>query len=300
MRQFFALCLMLCSYVSLAQQQWYTSLEFAKTKAILENKMILMIWEDATQIPYPVSVDSDNGGSVFVENLFESKALYDLLYANFVPVIVSEDIYSDWYFSIKDKRSFDYMAQFDDQNFKVLDAVGNILNTNEPLNIFFGDYFKLTMFIERYALNTALLKQELLNYNAKPDFYSAYFLADKYLDFTVFNQKKLRGELLNLFDIYLSEARSFISETEDAKLWQRCELLELKKDLVLNRPGKVLRQLKKMQDQTIDTENDAFVAMLYYISYRLKGDVDEASPYESGLNGLQKKVASSIININTK
>lgn len=300
MRQLFALCLLISSYASLGQQQWYTSLEFAKTKATLENKMILMIWEDATQIPYPVAVDSDDGKTVLVNNLFENEALYDLLYLNFVPVIVSENVYSDWYYSIKDKRSYEYMVQFDDQNFKVLDAVGNILNTNEPLNIFVGDYFRLTKFIERYALNTAFIKQELSNYNNAPDFYSAYFLADKYLDFTVFNQKKIRGELLKLFDIYLKEARLFISETQDPTLWQRCDLLELKKDLVLNRPRKVLRQLKKLETETIDKENDSFVALLYYISHRLKGDMDKANQYEGDLNGLQRKVANSIVAINIK
>ena len=73
------------------------SMDFAKRMARTQNKLILMVWEEATQYPLPILIQVTNGKNVVLENLFESQELNQLMWEYFVPVKVDEVLYEDMF-----------------------------------------------------------------------------------------------------------------------------------------------------------------------------------------------------------
>ena len=59
-------------------QEWMTSLDIAQKLALVQNKMVLMVWEESTKYPYPVLVNNDKGRTILIENLFEDENLNKL------------------------------------------------------------------------------------------------------------------------------------------------------------------------------------------------------------------------------
>ncbi|EPR74920.1 hypothetical protein ADIWIN_0007 [Winogradskyella psychrotolerans RS-3] len=275
-----------------------TNLDIAQNLAITQNKMVLMVWEESTQYPYGVLANDDTGKTVFIENLFESEILSPLVWEHFVPVIVSEYKYADLYEDIKDKRSQKYIDKFNDDSIKIMDVNGNILNvSSDPEN-----FQNITTIINDYAINTEFIAPELIGYNTKKDFYSAYYLASKYLDFSIYMKEKLRPEFIDLGIIYLNEASNLVETqpTDDQQaLAQRVALLDLQQYLILKRPKKVLRQLKKMDAESLETTNESFVAFLYYTVYKILNDETNAALWESKISSVNLKKAQLLINLNS-
>ena len=54
-------------------QEWMTSIDIAQKLALIQNKMVLMVWEESTKYPYPVLVNDDKGRTIFIGNLFEDE-----------------------------------------------------------------------------------------------------------------------------------------------------------------------------------------------------------------------------------
>ena len=221
--------------VSLSYSQaWMTNLEIAQNLALVQNKMVLMVWEETTKYPYPVLVKDDKGRTLLIDNLFEDETLSPLIWENFVPVIVSENQYADLFLRIRDKRTQSYIDKFNDDSIKIMDVNGNILNVSG----FLDEYPNITKLIERYALNTKFLAHEITGYKNENDFYSTYYLASKYLDFSLYANNSIRSEIINLSNIYLNEALALseMAATEDQLLLkQRCELLKIEEYLILKR-----------------------------------------------------------------
>ena len=279
-------------------QAWMTNLDIAQNLALVQNKMVLMVWEETTKYPYPVLVKDDSGRTLLIENLFEDETLSPLIWKNFVPVIVSENQYADLYLEIKDKRKQSYIDKFNDDSIKIMDVNGNILNVSG----FSDEYPDITKLIERYAINTQFITHELTVYKNENDFYSAYYLASKYLDFSLFTNKNIRSEIINLSNIYLNEALRFseIAATDDKILLkQRCELLKIQEYLILKRPKKVLRQLKKMEAENIENANNSYVAFLFYIAYATLEDEKNAELWKAKVSLVNLKKAQMIINLNS-
>jgi hypothetical protein len=275
-----------------------TSLDFAQKLATVQNKMVLMVWEETTNYQYPVIVKDDKGRTLLIENLFEDENLSPLIWENFVPVIVSEDQYADLYLAIKDKRKQSYIDKFNDDSIKIMDINGNILNTAETSE----DYPNITKLIETYAINTELLALELAGYKKEKDFYSAYYLASKYLDFTLYADKNIRSELINLSNLYLNEALALLENNvaeDKLTLMERVELLKIQENLILKRPKKVLRQLKKMDAENIDNTNKTFVAYLYYTAYSILENESKIEIWKTKVSSLNLKKAKMIINLNS-
>lgn len=278
-------------------QAWMTNLDIAQKLAMTQNKMVLMVWEESTKYPYGVLVNDDTGKTIFVENLFESEILSPLIWEHFVPVIVSEYKYADLFEAIKDKRSQKYIDKFNDDSIKIMDVNGNILNvSSDPDN-----FQNITTIINDYALNTEFLLPELIGYNTQKDFYSAYYLASKYFDFALYMKDKIRPEFIDLGIIYLNEATEFVASqpTEDQQaLTQRLALLDIQQYLILKRPRKVLRQLKKIDTESIEPNNESFVAFLYYTAYQILNDETNAALWESKISSVNLKKAQLLINLN--
>lgn len=263
-------------------QAWMTSLDIAQKLALVQNKMVLMVWEESTKYPYPVLVNDDKGRTILIKNLFEDENVSPLIWEHFVPVIVSENEYEDLYYAVKGKRKQSYIDKLNDEGIKIMDINGNIINVSmSPY-----EYMHISKLIQKYALNTRFISAELKNYSDENNFYSAYYLASKYLDFSLYAKKDIRKEIINLANIYLDEAETIMtSDTTENKLVleERCELLRLQESLLLKRPKKVLRQLKKMDAKNIENNNQSMISFLYYTAFKILGDEKNALLWELSL-----------------
>ena len=252
-----------------------------------------MIWEDAALIPYPVLMNNENGNEVLFKNLFDHEEISKIIWDYFVPVKVSESQYANLYDQIKDTKNRSYIAQFEDDNIKIMDANLHIVNTS--LSPEAG--FNLSDFIRTYALKTSFLNAELRNYSEQKDFGTSYRLASKYMDYAILVNEKVRGDIINLTEIYLDEADKFLleSDIEDKMNFERkISMLRLSKYLLENRPKKVLRQLKKYNASEMDETNQSFLAFLYYTSYQLRKDAKNSELWKSKVSLINLRKAELI------
>ena len=280
-------------------QQWMTNLDIAQKLAMVENKMVLMVWEGTTEYEYPVLVNDDRGRRVYIENLFTDENISPLIWKNFVPVIVDEDQYGVLYTKIKNKRSKTYIDKFNDNSIKIMDINGNIINATD---FYYEDLQNISDIIKKYALNTEYIAPELKGYHNEKTFYSAYYLASKYMDYSLYANANVKSNLIALANIYLDEARLFAASeaNEDQSiLKQRCDLLKIQQSLLFKRPKKVLRSLKKMDAESIDNSNRNLIAFLYYTAYMSLNDKEDAEAWKSKISSVNLKKAQMLINLNS-
>lgn len=287
----------LCSSLGILQaQDWMNNLDFAKRLALTQNKMLFVMWESSTMYPLPVTIADSKGEMFLVENLFDSEELNRLLWEQFVPVSLNEGYYEAMYDAIEDRRSQDYLDKFNDDSIKIMDANGTILNVTEQNE----GYLNLTEFITKYALDTSFLSLEQHNYADTENFYNAFYLSSKYLDYTMFANEALRPELIELSMIYLNEARAKIKDEdqqEQAIMQQRCDLLELESLLLRDKPRKVLRKLKRLDNDEIAAVNTEFVAFLYYTAFRLRKDTDSSKAWMGKVSSVNLKKSDLIVGV---
>ena len=274
-------------------QEWLTSMDAAKRLAAIQDKLIIMVWEETSLYQYPVLITYEND-KVQVQNLFNNDPLNSVLWEHFIPVIVPEYNYDQLYASIKGKRTQAYVDKFNDDSIKVMDSNGNIINTT----LQYEAYLDIVKFIKTYALNTSYLKPEITTYSEQNNLYTTLRLGSKYIDYAIFVNDKVRPEIINLSTIYLVETEAMLidSESEDKDdILQRLSLLKLKQQLILNKPKKVLRQLKRIDNADIKETNQEYIDFLYYTSYLLLKDENNASVWRSKLSLLNLKKANLII-----
>ncbi|MFC4721541.1 hypothetical protein ACFO5O_04350 [Geojedonia litorea] len=277
-------------------QEWMTSFDAAKRLAYVQDKLVFMLWEEATLDPYHVAVEYEKGVDAIV-NLFENEELNKLIWKYFVPVVVNESEYPRLFNEIKGKRSQNYIDKFNDDTIKIMDINGNIINTD----IVYDEYLDIAKFISYYALNTSVLKGELAGYREVKNFYSAFRLTSKYIDFAILVNKAIKNEIINLSIIYLEEAeRYLIDGTYDnlIALQQKMDLIKLKQDLILSNPKKVLRNLKRIDESEIQEENQSLVNFLYFTSYLLLKDETNAREWRAKLSAVDLKKANLIFKNN--
>ncbi|OBX27047.1 hypothetical protein A9996_01295 [Gelidibacter algens] len=273
-----------------------TSFDAAKRIALVQDKFLFVIWEDAALIPYPVIMNDAKGNEIVFDNMFDHQEINQIIWEYFVPVKLSEDLYGKLYDQIKDTRNRSYIAQFEDDNIKIMDVNGFILNRSVSPEA----YFNLSEFISRYALNTSFLKAELGNYAEHKDFNSAFRLAFKYMDYAILVDEKLRKDVINMANMYLDNADKYVlqSDVNDKNnLTNKSNLLRLSQDLIRNRPGKVLRQLKKYDGSETDETNEGLLAFLYYTAYQLKNDKKDAEQWKSKVSLVNLRKAELITNL---
>lgn len=290
------LLLFTCTITTSFAQDWMTNLDVAKRLARVQNKLLFVMWEDSMQYDFPV-VYNDENGVMYYTDLLRDENVNEALWEYFVPVILYETTYEDLFKEIENVRSDKYIQKFQDDGIKIMDTNGNILNTAyfdlEPFNI--------AEFIVRYRLNTTFLKAQLSNYFQKKNFNTAFSLGAKYQDFAVLVNKKVRKEVTELASVYLDESRRLL-ETEDMDnkdaFRQRLDLLALKKDLILNKPRRVLRQLKKADTMIVDSMNLSLFAFLHYGAHTLLENESDTAVWKSDVSLVDLKKAELIYNIN--
>ena len=276
-------------------REWMSPLKFAQIKARSENKLILMAWKRSLEIPFPAIVKDENGKDIYIKNLFESPLINEFLWKSFILVEVDDDFYGELMEEIKGKRSQSYVDTFEDDSLKIMDANGNIIGTSGA----FTEVLNLSKFVIKYNLNTSFLKQELINYDTNKEFYSAFYLASKYVDYSILVNNNVRDEILRLSDVYFAEAEQFLAEDKNLDnkkaLYQRIKLIRLKQDLIKNKSGKVIRQINKIDLLEV---NEPLKVFLLYTAYRLKNDVENFSVLEKKLSLFNRKLSQSIVDLN--
>ena len=272
-------------------REWMSPLKFAQIKARSENKLILMAWKRSLEIPFPAIVKDENGKDIYIKNLFESPIINEFLWKSFILVEVDDDFYGELMEEIKGKRSQSYVDTFEDDSLKIMDANGNIIGTSGA----FTEVLNLSKFVIKYNLNTSFLKQELINYDTNKEFYSAFYLASKYVDYSILVNDNVRDEILRLSDVYFAEAEQFLAEDKNLDnkkaLYQRIKLIRLKQDLIKNKSGKVIRQINKIDLLEV---NEPLKVFLLYTAYRLKNDVENFSVLENKLSLFNRKYLNNI------
>ncbi|MFD1016605.1 hypothetical protein [Winogradskyella rapida] len=277
-------------------QPWMTNLDLAQDLALTQNKMVLMVWEDTTKYPYHVLVNDENGYTILIENLFENEEVSPLIWKYFVPVIVNELAYESLYLEIKEKQSQEYIDKFNDDSIKIMDVHGHILNVKHTAE----GYQNITTLIQNYGINTEFFALELKEYKEKKDFYSAYYLASKYFDFSPYVKEAIRENMVDLGLLYLEEASQFIEEVtaeDKAMLSQRVALLSIQQYIILNRPRKALRLLNRLEIDEEHASNQGFLAFLYYTTHRILGNQKEVMTWKSKLSSVNLKKAQVLINL---
>lgn len=282
------------------QRDWLNSLELAKTFARSENKMILMVWNEATKYPFKAVVKNQKGKDIFLRNIFTSDAVLDMFWENFIPVMVNEEVYDALFIDIKGKRKLSYIDVFNDDSLKIMDANGTILGSSGANT----EFLNVTKFIKKYSLNTSYLKQELFNYKIEKTFYSAFYLASKYVDYSLLVNDKVRSEILKLSDIYFKEAEIYLQKDKTlenkASLLQRIQLTVLKQDLITGKSKRVLRKLKTIEENSIADVNKPLLDFLKYTAYRLRNESEEFAKFEKKISLLNRKLTQRIVDINRK
>ena len=96
MRKIALICVLVLAFCLKSNaQEWMKSLSIAKRLAQTENKMLLVMWEEATLYPFPVVMFDDNGRRIYVEDMFDVEEIEEILWENFVPVMINENEYND-------------------------------------------------------------------------------------------------------------------------------------------------------------------------------------------------------------
>ena len=276
----FTLLLSVATITSTMAQEWLTSLTLAKKLALSKNKMLLVIWEDSANYSYPIILEDTDGTKVVTE-LFESDAVKTLVWKYFVPVIINESMYQQLFDKIDGKRNMSYINRFNDDNVKVMDPNGNILDLRTADEFMTQD---LTAIIKKYALDTSFLEAELNSYFENKNYATTFRLANKYLDFAIYAEDFVKEEIIMLSGIYMLEAENLLQNSDYATkeaLLQKHELLKIKEALILGKDNKERRMLKKYTEEDIDKINVALFAFLNYATYRSLDNIEEALPWKA-------------------
>lgn len=296
MKRILVIFLLVLPSLSFCQSSdWMTSLDAAKRLSLIQNKMILMTWEESMLLPLPITIKDENGRQRFIDDLFKSDAIVNLLREHFILVKVNESEYPTLIASLNDKRSTTYIDKFNDESIKVMDANGTIVNLKTPEQ----EFLNIAMFIQYYAINSEFINTELSSYNELQNFTTSFRLSSKYLEMACYVYSESREDFVNVSALYLDEAEGYlIKDSMDNKeaFQQKIELQRLEQELVLGKPRKTLRKLKRLDPLEINTINKSLVSFLYFTSYIMLRDETNASQYREDISVIDLKRANAIIN----
>jgi len=285
-------------------QEWFTSFEVAKRLALVQDKLLFVMWEESLDYEFPVILFDEKGTGELVD-LRKNEFINQVIWENFVPVKLPEFEYAKFSNQVKETRGLAYYNKLIDDSIKIMDVNGNILNVSDSDDTFYyvDDYAYLSIndFIKRYALNTSLLKMEFENYLNEKNFVTSYRLGSNYVDYAIFVRKDLRPGIINLANIYFGEAKTFLAEDDEKRTsyLQRLDLENISELLILNNPKKARRLLKKMEDVPIDGINQRLFAFLNYTVFIVLKDEKNAALWRDKMTSLNLKKAQFILSINS-
>ncbi|TYB74530.1 thioredoxin family protein [Bizionia saleffrena] len=153
-----------------------------------------------------------------------------------------------------------------------------------------SDVIKL---LTKYALSTAFLTQDFINYYTKENFANTFRLAYKYQDYSMYLDADLRSDFLEVSAAYFKEAEKSLKESEISDkhfFTQKMELYNIQKNLILDKSKKALKQLERINKKNLNTKNINFYNFLYYIAYKDTDNIKEATKLRAQIseNNLKK------------
>jgi len=235
---------------------WMHSLEKAEKLAIATNKLILVdFW--ATWCGPCKRMDSESWDTDAITKLSE----------NYIPVRLDIDVFDD----VAKKyqvRAIPYIF--------ILDPNGKII-FQQMAYISRG---QLTGLLNQFALNTKYLQRDYAIYFNKKNSNSSFRLAQAYQNYSIYLQKKLKPNFLDLSSEYISETKAFLkSEKRNNKaLNQKIKLIEIQDKLLRKSYKRVDKLLSKnFKYDTIADSNKKLYCFLKYVSdTALKKDKEAA------------------------
>lgn len=276
-------------------QEWFKSIDVAKRLALVQDKMLFVVWEESLDFAYPISYISNSGDLVFLD-LSKDNSLDTVIWEHFIPVLLPESEYDKLVLEAEGRGAI-YLAKLNDDSIKIMDANKNILNVKP----FLGYEQNLSELIKNYSLRTTFISQDLINYSQQENFTTTFNLASKYIDFSIFVEKESRNEVIDLANIYFEEAKQQLptSDLGNKEVYlQRIDLLMIKEDLVLDNPRRALRFIKRMDEKEIAEVNRELYYFLNYTAYKLLKDENEAALFQTKISETDLKRAELIYNIN--
>ncbi|MDT0558283.1 hypothetical protein RM697_06485 [Ichthyenterobacterium sp. W332] len=293
-----SLFLVVYSFSFAQDYEWMTSLSFAKKLALAQDKMLFVMWEGAA-LDFQTLIRVEGLSRREYVSILDNEVISEILWENFVPVVISETFYEDLLSEIEGKRSTRYIDKFNDDSVKIMDANGNILNSRAYFNEEFG--FNWEKILKTYAINTKFLREELKSYAKKQNFVTAYRLAKKYLDLAIVRNKDIERELIDLASIYINEAKGFAkseAQNQQAILLQKCNLLSQFEWALRDKPKKLLRVLKDFGEEGVASANKSLFNLLNFTAYALLKNTDGMEAWRSKVSLVDLKKVTLIMNKN--
>jgi len=295
-RTFLLFIFVIISFNFCQSQEWFKSIDVAVRLAHLQDKMLFVVWEESLDYSYPLLYNTEKG-EVIIVDISENTSLDAVIWEYFIPVILPESNYAELSNNVEETRGTKYYNKLIDDSIKIMDANKNILN----LKVVEEYEQNLSTIIKNYSLRTTFLKQDLINYSKNENETTSYSLASKYLDFAILSDKSIRFEIIQLANIYFDEAIKHLPKSNlnnKMAFLQNCDLLIIKEYLILNKPKKALRHLKKINITDIHKRNQSLFSFLNYTAYKLLKDEDNAVLWKSKISLVDLGKAKLIININ--
>jgi len=243
---------------------WLNSFEDAQKLALAQNKLIVVdFW--ATWCGPCLKMDRESWSDPAVENLMQS----------FVPVKIDID---------KQKslaRSYGINAIPDvfimDGNGEIIHHHKGYMNSND-----------LKRELEKYLLNTQFLNRHAVQFFQKPQYNTAFKLAERYMDFALnIPEEEVRQNFLSVAENYLEKSEDLLVDTMSSYdlFEERLALYDLMIDLYRGKTSKVIRVLDK--DYSESTVNPKNKAALYFLKSCL------CDPSDPDLMVLSEKLKST-------
>ncbi len=259
---FSCICALGLSFSGSAQVKWMDDFKTAQKLSVVSNKlMIVEFW--ATWCMPCKKMDQEVWSSEAVGKLSE----------NFVPVKIDAD------------NNMQLMGKFGVDRipyFFITDSQGNILYNKYG----FTSEHEIKNLLERYSINLSYMQGALVQYYQQRNYITTMRLANKYLDYSLFVNKIIRGDILKLSDHYLNEAEQLLDRNQDNYVFmvQKVELLKAVIDLYDEKFDKVERYLdKKIEAYELKAQNRVLYAYLNYCVSCGKGEPLEMDKWRKEL-----------------
>jgi len=262
--------------ITINAQNWMHSLEDAKKTALASNKLILVdFWASWCGPCRKMDL-----------NTWSRKEVTDLM-QNFVPLKIDIDSH---------RSIAKHYGVRGIPNVFIIDANGKVIYSG----VGYRNKSQMAKTLTDYMAEMSFLQKELIAFYKKSNYSTALRLADKYQIYSIYAKGDIKRSFLNLAKEYFEISKKDIKKKKlkNAKtLNQKIKLFNIRKQLVLKRSKKVLKQITKIKETEILQANVSLYSFLNYVAYKQMGDNEKALKWVKKLNPKDKKIAELILKV---